>query len=210
MAKTKADFIAEGRASYNHPLRVRGSITDTTMPLFGLGKSWQAKAFAEGWKAAHLEKKYNDQCAEIVAATDVIQCDIDSFIEGYLVAALWSSSDTLPGTEEGQEGETVNLDNYDWANGQEAKLTGDCLDFIQGNAADLLQYEQEKSHAPGYGAWECAGHDFWLTRNGHGAGFWDRGLGELGKRLTEACKTFGGVDLYLGDDEQVYASGQEG
>lgn len=22
---------------------------------------------------------------------------------------------------------------------------------------------------------EQAGHDFWLTRNGHGAGFWDRG-----------------------------------
>ena len=24
------------------------------------------------------------------------------------------------------------------------------------------------------------GHDLWLTRNGHGAGFWDRGLGAQG------------------------------
>jgi hypothetical protein len=24
------------------------------------------------------------------------------------------------------------------------------------------------------------GHDFWLTRNRHGAGFWDRGYGKLG------------------------------
>jgi hypothetical protein len=57
MAKSKADFFAEGRASYNHPLRVNGTVTDTTMPLFGLGDSWQAKAFAEGWKAAHAETK---------------------------------------------------------------------------------------------------------------------------------------------------------
>ena len=25
------------------------------------------------------------------------------------------------------------------------------------------------------------GHDFWLTRNGHGAGFWDRGLADTGQ-----------------------------
>jgi hypothetical protein len=38
-----------------------------------------------------------------------------------------------------------------------------------------------------------AGHDFWLTRNGHGAGFWDRGLGEIGGMLTDAAKAFGDV-----------------
>lgn len=57
MAKSKAGFVTEGREAYNHPLRVRGVITDTTMPLFGLGSSWQAKAFAEGWNAAHAESK---------------------------------------------------------------------------------------------------------------------------------------------------------
>jgi hypothetical protein len=71
MAKSKADFVAEGRASYNHPSRVSGSITDTTMALFGLGHSWQAKAFAEGWKAAHAETKQEGeqapQAAQVVA-----------------------------------------------------------------------------------------------------------------------------------------------
>jgi hypothetical protein len=33
-----------------------------------------------------------------------------------------------------------------------------------------------------------AGHDYWLTRNGHGTGFWDRGLGEVGDKLTAICK----------------------
>ena len=51
-----------------------------------------------------------------------------------------------------------------------------------------------------------AGHDFWLTRNGHGAGFWDRGLGEVGDRLSNACKAFGSYDLYIGDDGKIYGA----
>lgn len=48
------------------------------------------------------------------------------------------------------------------------------------------------------------GHDFILTRNGHGAGFWDRGLGALGDVLTEWAKSFGSVNLYVGDDGNLY------
>ncbi len=51
---------------------------------------------------------------------------------------------------------------------------------------------------------EQAGHDFWLTRNGHGAGFWDRGLGALGERLSKESKPYGSCDLYVGDDGQIY------
>lgn len=48
------------------------------------------------------------------------------------------------------------------------------------------------------------GHDFWLTRNGHGAGFWDRDLGETGDKLTEICKEIGNVWIYVGDDGKIY------
>lgn len=37
---------------------------------------------------------------------------------------------------------------------------------------------------------EMIGHDFWLTRNGSGVGFWDRGLGDIGDRLTDIAKAF--------------------
>jgi hypothetical protein len=47
------------------------------------------------------------------------------------------------------------------------------------------------------------GHDFWLTRQGHGAGFWDRGLGELGDKLTEQAKLAGEVYTYVGDDNTI-------
>jgi hypothetical protein len=130
----------------------------------------------------------------------ITEQQIQSFIEGYLTEALWSSTDTLPGADDTQ----VNLDDFDWAPGESDKLEDDCLDFINSNTADLLEYADKKSHAPGYDAFECAGHDFWLTRNGHGSGFWDRGLGELGNRLTAVSKVYGSVNLYLGDDGLVY------
>lgn len=47
------------------------------------------------------------------------------------------------------------------------------------------------------------GHDFWLTRNGHGAGFWDRGLGELGDFLTKMSKPFGEAHLYVNNNGEV-------
>ncbi len=48
------------------------------------------------------------------------------------------------------------------------------------------------------------GHDFWLTRNGHGAGFWDRGYGDIGDKLTKACKSYANINAYKGDDGKVY------
>lgn len=50
------------------------------------------------------------------------------------------------------------------------------------------------------------GHDFWLTRNGHGAGFWDGDWPENGEALTDISNSFGEVNLYLGDDRKVYGA----
>jgi len=41
------------------------------------------------------------------------------------------------------------------------------------------------------------GHVFWLTRKGHGAGFWDRGNGPQGDRLTELTKAYGPGPSFL-------------
>ena len=41
---------------------------------------------------------------------------------------------------------------------------------------------------------EQAGHDFWLTRQGHGTGFWDRPKvygTAAAERMTQACKAIG-------------------
>lgn len=57
--------------------------------------------------------------------------------------------------------------------------------------------------------WEGTGHDFWLTRNGHGCGFWDRNdclPADAGQRLTAASEKCGEYYLYVGDDGIVYGS----
>jgi len=48
------------------------------------------------------------------------------------------------------------------------------------------------------------GHDLWLTRNHHGAGFWDRGLGKLGDDLTLLAHSLGESELYVGDDDKLH------
>ena len=45
------------------------------------------------------------------------------------------------------------------------------------------------------------GHDYWLTRNGHGTGFWDRDLpGDLGRILTDEAHADGEAYLYVNEE----------
>jgi hypothetical protein len=77
-----------------------------------------------------------------------------------------------------------------------AEMRSDVLDFADANATDVFALD------PG-----AVGHDFWLTRNRHGAGFWDGDYpADLGRRLTDSAHAWGEVDLYVGDDGWVYHS----
>ena len=54
---------------------------------------------------------------------------------------------------------------------------------------------------------EYAGHDFWLTRNHHGAGFWDSAeiWGTNKDILTDNTHKYREINLYIGDDNKIYA-----
>lgn len=53
---------------------------------------------------------------------------------------------------------------------------------------------------------EQAGHDFWLTRNGHGAGFGDGDwLEPWATMLDKGAHSYGEFETYLGDDGLIYA-----
>jgi hypothetical protein len=55
------------------------------------------------------------------------------------------------------------------------------------------------------GELEHAAHDFWLTRNRHGSGFWDGDWpAAVGERLTVAAHKAGERNLYVGDDGRIY------
>lgn len=135
------------------------------------------------------------------------------FINGYIEAAFWTTNmDHLDPEGTGHAGALEDhFDSDDIDADAMAKIEGECLVFMVENLADLEAYEDaclngtrvfdESKGSPS----SYAGHDFWLTRNGHGAGFWDRGLEDLGDRLTEASKLAGETWVYVGDDNKVYA-----
>lgn len=75
-----------------------------------------------------------------------------------------------------------------------------CADFLRANEDISLAYVNSGK------TWDAFGHDLWFTRNRHGVGFWDRGIGELGELLTEAAHKIGETWTYQGDDDLVYFS----
>ena len=115
---------------------------------------------------------------------------MNTFTKAYIEAALWSSTD---------DDDQPLDENYDISDLAPSTLQGmieDCKAFQEANAKDIDGKDEQ------------AGHDFWLTRNGHGCGFWEipDWEEEAGKRLTEATHTFGEVYLYVGDDGKIYSN----
>ncbi len=96
----------------------------------------------------------------------------------YLFAALWTA-----------ELDSRDIDEIALASKENAIKDIDSFVEKAGTLLDGMNEEQ-------------VGHDFWLTRNGHGAGFWDRGLGEVGKKLTEICKEFKELNVF-GDEPEI-------
>ena len=103
--------------------------------------------------------------------------NIADIIHHYLHAALW----------------TEELESYDLKQIHATSVTqalADCNSFVEkaGSLLDELTEEQ-------------IGHDFWLSRNGHGAGFFDRGLGEIGDKLQEIAGGFVSLNVFAPEFE---------
>lgn len=116
---------------------------------------------------------------------------MDEFTQGYIEAFLWSETDES--TPDGGKPLDENYNEFDIHPDSMNKITRDCAMF-QEVAKDLLNQAYQSS-AVVYTE-EQAGHDFLLTRNHHGAGYWDSGLGEVGDKLTTAAQLFREVNGY--------------
>jgi len=104
--------------------------------------------------------------------------DKAKILKHYLTCALWTSG------LDGRSIEEIHPTNL-----EQAKKDVDSFVEKAGPLLDSLTEEQ-------------IGHDFWLTRNGHGSGFWDRDLDEVGVELTKVCKTFKEVNVF--DDVNIF------
>jgi len=132
---------------------------------------------------------------------------LDAFTQGYIEALFWTSCEVGEFDPENGSPLPQTFGFTDLAPGSLAEIVTECKQFQEANAETLGKvYESGKDGGESAYTDEMAGHDFWLTRNGHGAGFWDRGLGDLGDVLTKAAHESGESDAYLGDDGKAYVT----
>jgi hypothetical protein len=95
--------------------------------------------------------------------------DFNIFYDGYIECACW----------------TENV--RDCTDSELWQMELDCKDFLN-KASDLMD---------GLCLSQC-GHDFWLTRNRHGNGFWDREniKDRIAIELTKLSHEFGEYNIY--------------
>lgn len=124
-----------------------------------------------------------------------MKIDIEKVLTAYIECALWSSTDNA----DKSGGEPLD------ANYTPDDISAECLESMRGDVEDFVEANAELLAKSGQSDEQIV-HDFWLTRNRHGAGFWDRGLGDIGRQLTEMSHPYGSCDLSFGDDGLIYCN----
>lgn len=117
---------------------------------------------------------------------DQTRVNINTTILGYINCALWADS------PDDETADMFTIDNVSPEFLQEA--SANCKRFFDSVIRLGVKVED----------YTLLGHDLWLTRNGHGAGFWD-GDWEDGDMLTELVDSmFSETYIYLGDNNKIY------
>jgi len=154
--------------------------------------------------------------------------EINEILKGYLMAALWTEEERLNDEYESENTYVEEDDDDDdeeeteidrlvkmQNNLNNKSFSGFIEDDIEVNSKiqaylDIRNFILEAGGAAVAEAiddngTEQLGHDIWLTRNGHGAGFMDRDYDNV-VDLERAAKKLKEVDMYIGDDNMLYFS----
>lgn len=116
---------------------------------------------------------------------------IDPMAFHHADAALWSSSDDDGPLDDRFGVGDIHPDTWE-------RLHADATKFWHGLPPHLKDAVREDPR--------MAGRHLWLTRVGHGHGFWAGDWGDHGRELTDHAHALGDVDLHVGDDGMVHGS----
>jgi hypothetical protein len=171
-----------------------------------------------------LSENYSTMIGEVEVAQglELTQEDLNGILQGYLEAAIWTEEERLKEDYDSEYG--YNEDEYNEDDEEDSEL--DKLVKIQTNfnskpfeefiIEDLeanskiqayvdiknfirLAGKEATEEAIKEGGLFRFGMDIWLTRNGHGSGFFDHSY-DFEKELMDAGQILKSVDLYLTDD----------
>lgn len=169
----------------------------------------------------------NRTLSGIINENNISNDYLQDIMKGYITCALWTEEERLKEeSNQGFEQEYDDMDNADEENTEldklvklQANMNKNFQSFSEEDidANSLIQaYNDIKTFIsnvnPEYiketlqekGA-EQLGHDIWLTRNRHGAGFFDHNYDpDMEKQLTMAAQALKEVNLYVGDDGVLY------
>jgi hypothetical protein len=155
--------------------------------------------------------------------------DINQILKGYIDAALWTEEERLRddyqseyGYDEDEDDDSeddelekliklsANLNKKSFESFTREDIEPDSLikayteikKFLDLAGDSVLEAIETKGL-------ERLGHDIWFTRNGHGAGFFDHSYDdENEKRLIQAGKALGEVDVYINDNLKLSFSNE--
>lgn len=120
-------------------------------------------------------------------------------VNDYLEAAIFADSPE-------DYNSRFSVKQFDKASRKSAEQ--DIKKFIQ-KGKKVLEFALANSDLPGNDFWGHVAHDFWLTRQGHGAGFWDDpqyyGGQKTADKLSDIATSFGEKYLdYDEDKDEIY------
>lgn len=201
IGSAKTAFIAEAPTNDSYVVKQNGQIKTGPCPMMEC-LDWimeeQENGIGMSRGGYEIEEAGQESAAPVpITASMRKRAGIDPFLASYIESALWSSDDES--TPQGGEPLDKNHSLLDIAPETLEVMKQDCERFRTEND-QLLQQAIEQDNA----SWGIIARDFWLTRNRHGAGFWDGDYPATGDALTEAAHAFGEAALYIGDDGRIY------
>jgi hypothetical protein len=131
----------------------------------------------------------------VMYAMSGLECE--AFADGYVEGIAWAC---VAFEDDSRDG---GLEDVELPSDVEETLRQDARDFLSDEHTERLVRAAVR-RLPGY-SFESAGIDYALTRNGHGAGYWDRGLGMLGEALTQLARPYGSRMLGVALDGTIQA-----
>lgn len=140
---------------------------------------------------------------------NVSGASIEDIVDGYLEAQLWAGLDADRYDDYGNSPTLdENYDRDDLSPEYVAAVTEELTEVVAQHPLAVRMYLNNRSFDLSHGSVSSYfGHDFYLTREGHGTGFWDRYLGDLGRYLTDIAKSYGEASYLYDDGTGVLAAG---
>lgn len=138
-----------------------------------------------------LYTKFN-KFLESMNKPEISESELDTILNSYLEAAIWTEEEKLSEETEGSEDVDFNIHNF--TPESRYKALEDIKEFLMDceNSDELI----EKLGL------EQVGIDLWLSRNGHGSGFFDRDYEGADKAQKCAAK-LGTITLFVNEDKEL-------